>query len=93
MCFLGACAIDPDNGVTAFGLDDAEFKRAVVAASGQVIAAVTNEKLSSVAHYQVAACEEVATLVVEHDAPRERLEPFFGRVTNVVTAASELRHS
>ncbi|MCP1455859.1 MULTISPECIES: DeoR/GlpR family DNA-binding transcription regulator [Pseudomonas] len=93
VCLLGACAIDPDNGVTAFGLDDAEFKRAVVAASGQVIAAVTNEKLSSVAHYQVASCEEVTALVVEHDAPRERLEPFFGRVTNVVTAASEPRQS
>lgn len=93
VCFLGACAIDPDNGVTAFGLDDAEFKRAVVAASGQVIAAVTNEKLSSVAHYQVASCEEVTALVVEHDAPRERLEPFFGQVTNVVTAAREQRHT
>lgn len=91
LCFLGACAIDPDNGVTAFGLDDAEFKRAVVAASGQVVAAVTNEKLSSVAHYQVASCEEIAVLVVEHDAPRERLEPFFGRVSKVMTAACEQR--
>jgi DeoR/GlpR family transcriptional regulator of sugar metabolism len=89
LCFLGACAIDPDNGVTAFALEDAEFKRAVVAASGQVVAAVTNEKLSSVAHYQVASCEDVAALVVEHDAPHERLEPFFGRVSRVVTATGE----
>lgn len=86
LCFLGACAIDPDNGVTAFGLEDADFKRAVVAASGQVVVAVTNEKLSSVAHYQVAPCEEVAALVVEHDAPDERLKPFVGRVASVVTA-------
>lgn len=91
LCFLGACAIDPDNGVTAFGLDDAEFKRAVVAASGQVVVAVTNEKLASVAHYQVASCEEVAALVVEHDAPRERLDPFFNRISNVMTAPCEQR--
>ncbi|MBT2339935.1 MULTISPECIES: DeoR/GlpR family DNA-binding transcription regulator [Pseudomonas] len=91
LCFLGACAIDPDNGVTAFGLDDAEFKRAVAAASGQLVNAVTNEKLSSVAHYQVASCEEVTALVVEHDAPRERLEPFFGRVSNVVAATGGQR--
>lgn len=91
LCFLGACAIDPDNGVTAFGLDDAEFKRAVAAASGQLVTAVTNEKISSVAHYQVASCEEVTALVVEHDAPRERLEPFFGRVSNVVTATGAQR--
>ncbi|SHN03485.1 transcriptional regulator, DeoR family [Pseudomonas asturiensis] len=87
LCFLGACAIDPDNGVTAFGLEDAEFKRAVVAASGQVVVAVTNEKLSSVAHYQVAQCEEVAGLVVEHDAPRERLDPFVGRVSSITPSA------
>ncbi|MGN8273735.1 DeoR/GlpR family DNA-binding transcription regulator [Pseudomonas sp. SMV71] len=87
LCYLGTCAIDPDNGVTAFGLEDAEFKRAVVAASGQVVTAVTNEKLSSVAHYQVASCEDVTALVVEHDAPRERLEPFLGRIASVVTAS------
>lgn len=85
-CFIGACAIDPDNGVTAFELEDADFKRAVIAASGQLVVAVTNEKLSSVAHYQVAECGEVAALVVEHDAPRERLEPFFKQISNVVTA-------
>ena len=89
LCFLGACAIDPDNGITAFGLDDAEFKRAVVAASGQVVVAVTNQKLSRIAHYQVASCEEVTALVVEHDAPRERLEPFFSRISNVLTGARE----
>lgn len=85
-CFIGACAIDPDNGVTAFELEDADFKRAVIAASGQLVVAVTNEKLSSVAHYQVAGCGEVAALVVEHDAPRERLDPFFTCISNVVTA-------
>lgn len=86
LCFLGACAIDPHNGVTAASLEDADFKRAVVAASGQTVVAVTNEKLFSIAHYQVASCEEVATLIVEHDAPRERLDPFFTRGANVVTA-------
>lgn len=86
LCFLGACAIDPDNGVTAFALEDADFKRAVVAASGQVVVAVTNEKLSSVAHYQVAPCEEVAALVVEHDAQGERLKPFVGRVATIMAA-------
>jgi DeoR/GlpR family transcriptional regulator of sugar metabolism len=87
LCFLGACAIDPHNGVTASSLEDADFKRAVVAASGQTVVAVTNEKLFSIAHYQVASCGEVATLVVEHDAPRERLDPFFETLGNVVTAS------
>jgi DeoR/GlpR family transcriptional regulator of sugar metabolism len=87
LCFLGACALDAGKGVTAFQMDEAEFKRAVVARSGQVVVAVVNEKLSSIAHYQVAPCEEVGALVVEHDAPTDRLQPFQGKVAQIVRAA------
>jgi len=90
LCFLGACALDAIKGVTAFDMDVAEFKRAVVARSGQVVVAVINEKLSSIAHYQVATCEEVATLVVEHDAPQDRLELFHARVGQIVKAQASL---
>lgn len=86
LCFLGACALDALKGVTAFDLDAAEFKRAVVARSGQVVVAVINEKLASIAHYQVAPCEEVGALVVEHDAPADRLDLFRGKVAQVVVA-------
>ena len=86
MCFLGACALDAQKGVTAFDMDVAEFKRAVVARSGQVAVAVINEKLASIAHYQVAPCEEVGALVVEHDAPSDRLELFRGKVAHIVMA-------
>ncbi|MGE6388523.1 DeoR/GlpR family DNA-binding transcription regulator [Pseudomonas sp. NPDC078416] len=86
LCFLGACALDALKGVTAFDMDVAEFKRAVVARSGQVAVAVINEKLSSIAHYQVAQCEEVGALVVEHDAPADRLELFRGKVAQIITA-------
>ena len=87
LCFLGACAIDASKGVTAFNMDEAEFKRAVVSRSGQIVVAVTNEKLSSIAHYHVAACEELSVLVVEHDAPAERLEPIQAKVSTVVVAS------
>lgn len=86
LCFLGACALDAVKGVTAFDMDVAEFKRAVVARSGQVAVAVINQKLSSIAHYQVAPCEEVGALVVEHDAPEDRLELFRGKVAQIVRA-------
>src|SRR5690349_12863237 len=32
-CFIGSCAISPKGGISAFGLADATFKRAVLAAS------------------------------------------------------------
>lgn len=86
LCFLGACAIDATKGVTAFNLDDAEFKRAAVSRSGQIVVAVINEKLSSIAHYQVASCEELTVLVVENDAPPERLGPIQARVSTVLIA-------
>jgi DeoR/GlpR family transcriptional regulator of sugar metabolism len=87
LCFLGACAIDAIKGVTAFDMDDAEFKRTVVSRSGQIVVAVTNEKLSSIAHYQVASCEELGVLVVEKDAPAERLGPIQAKVSNIVVAS------
>lgn len=86
LSFLGACALDAVKGVTAFDMDVAEFKRAVVARSGQVAVAVINQKLASIAHYHVAPCEEVGALVVEHDAPADRLELFRGKVAQVVVA-------
>ncbi len=87
LCFLGACAIDAIKGVTAFDMDDAEFKRTVVSRSGQIVVAATNEKLSSIAHYQVASCEELGILVVERDAPAERLAPIQAKVSNIVVAS------
>lgn len=86
ICFLGACAIDAIKGVTAFDMDDAEFKRSVIARSGQVVVAVTNEKLASIAHYHVASCEELGLLVVEHNAPQERLDSIRLKMPNVVVA-------
>jgi hypothetical protein len=50
------------------------------------VVAVINEKLASIAHYHVAPCEEVGALVVEHDAPTDRLELFRGRVAQIVMA-------
>ncbi|WP_296183205.1 DeoR/GlpR family DNA-binding transcription regulator [Pseudomonas sp. UBA1879] len=88
LCFLGACALDAVKGVTAFDMEVAEFKRAVVARSGQVAVAVINEKLASIAHYQVAACEDVGALVVEEDAPEDRLALFRGQVAQIVVASS-----
>jgi hypothetical protein len=37
----------------------------------------------------VASCEEVTTLVVEQDAPQERLGPFFERISKVVRAVEK----
>ncbi len=85
-CFLGVCALDAREGLSVFEFDDAEFKRAAIARSGHVSLAVTSEKLSSIARYAVASSEQVGTVVVEHDAPQERLASLRDAGIDVVVA-------
>lgn len=72
LCFLGACALDPDEGVAAFDAEDAELKRAMVKASGLVAIAMTSEKLMTAAPFIVAPASEVDYLIVEADVSAER---------------------
>lgn len=71
LCFLGACALDPDEGIAAFEAEDAELKRAMVKASGLVAIAMTSEKLMTAAPFVVAA-SAVDYLIVEADLSADR---------------------
>lgn len=62
---LGACALDAAAGIAAFGCDEAEFKRALVAQSRRVICAATNDKLGTSAPFGVAPLHALNGLVVE----------------------------
>jgi DeoR/GlpR family transcriptional regulator of sugar metabolism len=86
LCFLGACAIDAEEGITVFDSEDAAFKRAAIAASGQIAVAVTNEKLATAAHYRVASLADVDTLIVEAGADRARLDAIRRTGVEVVVA-------
>ena len=66
---LGSCALDAEAGIAAFGFDEAEFKRALVAQSRRVVSALTNDKLATAAPFAVAALSAVTDLVLEADAP------------------------
>jgi DeoR/GlpR family transcriptional regulator of sugar metabolism len=73
LCFLGACAFDPEEGVAAFDAEDAELKRAMVKASGRIAIALTSEKLMTAAPFAVAPASEVDYLIVEAEVPAARL--------------------
>jgi DeoR/GlpR family transcriptional regulator of sugar metabolism len=72
LCFLGACALDPDEGIAAFEAEDAELKRAMVKASGLVAIAMTSEKLMTAAPFVVAAASAIDYLIVEADLSADR---------------------
>ena len=76
LAFLGACAIDVQEGLTAFSLEDASFKRAVLARSGTTAIAVIKEKLLSVATHNVMPVDAISTIIVESDAPKKQIKAF-----------------
>jgi len=88
LCFLGACALDPEEGVCAFDAEDAELKRAMVKSSGQIAIALTSEKLMTAAPFAVAPASAVDYLFVEADVPRARLKRLEAVCDNVMVARS-----
>jgi DeoR/GlpR family transcriptional regulator of sugar metabolism len=87
LAYLGACAIDPQEGLTAFSLEDASFKRAVLARSGTTAIAVLKEKLLSIATYNVSSMDAIATIIVESDAPKKQTKAFTDVGVQVLVAS------
>ncbi|MFC0685237.1 DeoR/GlpR family DNA-binding transcription regulator [Novosphingobium clariflavum] len=68
-CFLGACSVSTEGGVSAFEIADATFKRALADSSQRVIVLATNEKLGTSAPHRILPTDRIDQLVIEHDAP------------------------
>jgi DeoR/GlpR family transcriptional regulator of sugar metabolism len=66
-CVLGVCSLHPELGVTTTDHDEAHVKRAMVAASAEVIALATADKLRTAGPWIVAPLADVTHLVT--DAP------------------------
>ena len=86
LAFLGACAVDAEAGVAAFGAEEAEFKRLVAGQAAAVAAAVTTEKLGTAAPFFVMPAAALKSIVVEADSPYEALLPFAAAGVMVVRA-------
>ncbi|HET9737926.1 MAG TPA: DeoR/GlpR family DNA-binding transcription regulator [Solirubrobacteraceae bacterium] len=70
-CVLGICSIHPELGVTTLDLDEAHVKRAMVAASGEVIALATADKLGTASPWLVAPLADVTHLVTDAEDAAE----------------------
>ncbi len=64
-CVLGICSLHPELGVTANDHDEAHVKRAMVAASAEVIALATADKLRTASPWVVAPLADVTHLVTD----------------------------
>ena len=91
LAFLGACAVDADAGVAAFGAEEAEFKRLVAGRAAAVAAAVTSEKLGTAAPFFIMPVAALTHLVVEADAPDEALASLRASGVGVLRAAGLMK--
>jgi DeoR/GlpR family transcriptional regulator of sugar metabolism len=66
-CVLGICSLHPELGVTASDHDEAHVKRAMVAASAEVIALATADKINTASPWIVAPLADVTHLVTDAD--------------------------
>ncbi|WP_407155805.1 DeoR/GlpR family DNA-binding transcription regulator [Bradyrhizobium sp. STM 3557] len=72
--FLGACAVAA-NGISAFDLSDACFKRTLLSVSRESLVLVTTDKLDQRAPHRIAAIRDISCFVIERDAPAAQLAP------------------
>ncbi len=91
LAFLGACAVDADAGVAAFGAEEAEFKRLVAGRAAAVAAAVTSEKLGTAAPFFIMRVAALTHIVVEADAPDEALASLRASGVGVLRAAGLMK--
>ena len=83
---VGACAVSPATGVSAYELSDATFKRTLLAASQKRLVLATTEKLAARAPHRVAELKDIDTVVVEHDADTDALDKLAAAGCEVLTA-------
>ena len=75
---LSPCGIDPEAGVTAHLMEEAEIKRAALEASRRVIAVADSTKLGVVAFDQVCDIQRVDILVTDSEAAPRLVEQLVG---------------
>ena len=83
---VGCCGLSAAEGLTAYDLDDAAVKKAIIASSRRVIAATDGSKLTRTAHAYVGPASLVHTLVTDNTAPADEVAALEGTGAIVKTA-------
>jgi len=83
---IGCCGVSAAEGITAYDLDDAAVKKAIIASARRVIAAADGSKLGRTAHAHVGPCSLLTTLVTDTTAPPDEIAALEGTGTIVKTA-------
>ena len=85
---LGCCGLGAAEGLTAYDLDDAAVKKAIIASSRRIVAVADGGKLGRTAHAYVGPSTLVHTLVTDTTAPADEVAALEAAGTVVRTAQS-----
>jgi DeoR family transcriptional regulator, fructose operon transcriptional repressor len=83
---IGCCGLGAAEGLTAYDLDDAAVKKAIIASTRRIIAAADGSKLGRTAHAYVGAATLVHTLVTDATASADEVAALEEAGTVVTTA-------
>lgn len=86
LAVLGACAADPDHGLTVAGWVDSRNKRAALQSSKRVIMPATAEKFATVATHRFGTLADLDVVIVDAAAPAELLRRLEAFAVDVVVA-------
>lgn len=86
ICFLGVCSIHPDVGITTNLYDDVIIDRMLIEQSGEVVAAVTADKLGTVAPFNVAPVDSLTHIITENQVENEKILPYRSMGIQVIQA-------
>lgn len=87
LCFLGACACDPDDGLFGFDAEDVAFKRALLRGARNSAVLLTGDELAVRAPYRICRTEDIGCYILPADAPISARERLAGLGRRVLTAA------
>lgn len=76
VCVLGVASLHPEVGLGVFYHEDAEVKRAMVAAAAEVMVVASGEKLGTSAPFLVGPLSAVNRLVTDATAPADTLQSY-----------------
>ncbi|GAA1396905.1 DeoR/GlpR family DNA-binding transcription regulator [Luteococcus peritonei] len=76
LAVVGACSATPTQGLTVTTYEDAQIKKAILAASARVVLAATGDKLQRTSSFRFGSLEDLDDLVTTRDAPPSALDAF-----------------
>ena len=83
---IGCCGLSAAEGLTAYDIDDAAVKKAIITATRRIIAAADGSKLGRTAHAYVGPSTLVHTLITDTTAPTDEITALEAAGTVVKTA-------